>query len=95
MHEHGPQPWVALREALRGHASEAYICAQVEQVTLVNDAESELSELDGIMNLLRADALKTMADALAARVQQGDASAYEEFKRVNERIKALKNSQAV
>jgi DNA primase len=95
MHEHGPQPWVALREALRGHASEAYICAQVEQVTLVNDAASELSELDGIMNLLRADALKTMADALAARVQQGDASAYEEFKRVNDRIKALKNSQAV
>jgi DNA-binding LytR/AlgR family response regulator len=64
-------------------------------VTLVNDAASELSELDGIMNLLRADALKTMADALAARVQQGDASAYEEFKRVNDRIKALKNSQAV
>jgi len=95
MHEHGPQPWVALREALRGHASEAYICAQVEQVTLVNDAASELSELDGIMNLLRADALKTMADALAARVQQGDASAYEEFKRVTDRIKALKNSQAV
>jgi len=95
MHEHGPQPWVALREALRGHASEAYICAQVEQVTLVNDAASELSELDGIMNLLRADALKTMADVLAARVQQGDASAYEEFKRVTDRIKALKNSQAV
>jgi DNA primase len=91
MQEHGPQPWVALREALRGHASEAYVCAQVEQVTLVNDAESELSELDGIMNLLRADALKALADALAARVQQGDATAYEEFKRVTDRIKDLKN----
>jgi len=95
MHEHGPQPWVALREALRGHASEAYVCAQVEQVTLVNDPASELSELNGIMNLLRADALKALADTLAARVQQGDASAYEEFKHVTDRIKALKNSHPV
>ncbi|MDZ4124471.1 MAG: hypothetical protein U1E02_09880, partial [Hydrogenophaga sp.] len=95
MHEHGPQPWAALREALRGHASEAYACAQVEQVTLVNDPASELSELDGIMNLLRADALKALADRLAMQAQQGDASAYEEFKRVSDRIKALKNSQPV
>jgi DNA primase len=95
MHEHGAQPWVALREALRGHASEAYACAQVEQVILVNDPASELSELDGIMNLLRADALKALADALATRVQQGDVSAYEEFKRVTDRIKALKNSQTL
>lgn len=95
MHEHGAQPWVALREALRGHASEAYACAQVEQVILVNDPASELSELDGIMNLLRADALKALADALATRVQQGDVSAYEEFKRVTDRIKVLKNSQTL
>ena len=95
MHEHGAQPWVALREALRGHASEAYACAQVEQVILVNDPASELSELDGIMNLLRADALKALADALATRVQQGDALAYEEFKRVTDRIKALKISQTL
>ncbi len=95
LHEHGPQPWAALREALRGHESEPYICAQVEQVTLVSDQASELSELAGIMDLLRGDTLKALADQLALRVQQGDVSAYEEFKRVTDSIKALKSGTAV
>ncbi|MDP2742968.1 MAG: DNA primase, partial [Hydrogenophaga sp.] len=94
-HEHGPQAWAALREALRGHDNEIWACAQVEQVLLGNDADAELTELGGIMALLREDELKAQADQLAQRVQQGDTSAYEEFKRVNERIKALKTTPLV
>ena len=35
----------ALREALRGHAFEAYACAEVEQATIASDSEAELEEL--------------------------------------------------
>jgi DNA primase len=94
-HEHGPQAWAALREALRGHENEVWACAQVEQVLLGNDADAELTELAGIMQLLREDDLKAQADQLARRVQEGDSSAYEEFKLVNARIKALKTSPLV
>jgi len=95
LHEHGAQPWAALREALRGQPFEAYACAEVEQATIAADSEAELEELAGVMDLLRRDDLKARADALAARVQQGDQSAYEEFKRVSERLRAHKPGQPV
>ena len=95
VHEHGPQPWAALREALRGLEFEAMACTEVEQATMGADTELELAELAGVMDLLRGDALSARADALAQRVAQGDRSAFEEFKRVNEQIKALKSGQSV
>jgi DNA primase len=95
LHEHGPQPWAALREALRGSEYEAFVCAQVEQATAGADPTLELAELNDVMDRLRGDALEALAGLLAARVQGGDASAYEEFKQVNERIKALKSAQSV
>jgi DNA primase len=99
LHEHGPQPWAALREALRGSEHEAFVCAQVEQATAGADTALELAELADVMDRLRGDALEALAGLLAARVQGGDASAYEEFKRINEQVKArnkaLKNSQSV
>ncbi|MBA4260930.1 MAG: DNA primase [Comamonadaceae bacterium] len=95
LHEHGPQPWAALREALRGSEHEAFVCAEVEQATMGADSGLELSELADVMDRLRADALEALAGLLAARVQQGDASAYEDYKRVNERIKTLKSTPPV
>ena len=95
LHEHGPQPWSALREALRGNEHEAFICAEVEQATMGADSALELAELADVMDRLRGDALEALAGLLAARVQQGDASAFEDYKRVNERIKALKSTPPV
>ena len=95
LHEHGPQPWAALREALRGSEHEVFVCAEVEQATMGADSGLELAELADVMDRLRADALEALAGLLAARVQQGDASAYEDYKRVNERIKALKSTPPV
>jgi DNA primase len=95
LHEHGPQPWAALREALRGNDHEAFICAEVEQATMGADSALELAELADVMDRLRGDALEALAGLLAARVQQGDASAFEDYKRVNERIKALKSTPPV
>lgn len=90
VYEHGPVPWAVLRQALRGHALEAYVCAQVQQVAQFGDEAGELSELRSIMDLLRADALRAQAQHLALRVQQGDQSAYADFKRVTDCIRALK-----
>ena len=95
LHEHGPQPWAALREALRGGEHEAFACGQVEQATMGADSALELAELADVMDRLRGDALEALAGLLAARVQQGDATAYEDYKRVNERIKALKSGPPV
>ncbi len=89
LHEHGPQPWAALREALRGHAHEAYVCAQVEQATAGNDAQTEVAELAGVMQLLRRDFLEAEARTLADRVAAGDTGALEEYRRVNAMLQAL------
>jgi DNA primase len=99
LHEHGPQPWAALHEALRGSEHEDFVCAQVEQATAGANPTLELAELADVMDRLRGDVLDALAGLLAARAQGGDALAYAEFKRVNEQIKtrnkALKNSQSV
>jgi DNA primase len=95
LNEHGPQPWAALREALRGHESEVYICAQVEQVLLGDDPEAELSELTDVMNRLRLDALQDKASRLAEQVAQGEAGAMDEYKRVNAQLQALKSAPPV
>ncbi|MDP2263936.1 MAG: DNA primase [Hydrogenophaga sp.] len=93
LHEHGPQPWGALREALRGHEHEAYACAQVEQVTLGSDPASEPAELADVMMRLRRDGLEEKARELAGRVAQGEASALDEYKRVNVQLQALLSGQ--
>ena len=95
LHEHGAQPWAALREALRGHEHEAYVCAQVEQATAGNDAQTELAELAGVMQLLRRDFLEAEARTLADRVAAGDTAALEEYRRVNALLQALLSGSPV
>ncbi len=95
MMEHGPQPWSALREGLRGQPFEEMACKQVELATLGADAQAEREELLGVMNRLREDAWAAEAAALARRVEQGDAGALDEYKRIRDKITALKNGQAV
>lgn len=72
--EHGPQPWSALREGLRGHADEALAVELVDG--LPPDIESDAEELARIL-ALEQDALyaaerQRVAEAAAA----GDAAAY-------------------
>ena len=92
LHEHGPQPWAALREALRGHEHEVFACTQVEQVPPSDDPASELSELGDVMNRLRRDGLEAQARQLADRVAQGDPGALDDYKRVSAQLAALNTS---
>ena len=50
LHEHGPQPWAALREALRGHAHEHHAVLQLTQ--MLDGVESDWGEIRGILTQL-------------------------------------------
>ncbi len=50
LHQHGPQPWAALREALRAHPFEKYAVAQLTQVH--EGIESDWLEVRNILNQL-------------------------------------------
>ena len=47
LHDHGPQPWAALREGLRGHAFEGHATAQLAQIP--EGIESDWSEVRSIL----------------------------------------------
>lgn len=65
LHEHGPQPWAALREGLRGHAYERHATAQIAQIP--EGIESDWTEVRNILDqLLRLRRQQEMSE-LAAR----------------------------
>ena len=66
LHEHGPQPWAALREALRGHPFEQHAIAQLAQVPA--GIESDWLEVRHILDqLTKLDRQREMSE-LAPRV---------------------------
>ena len=74
--DHGPQPWSALREGLRGHAHEAFANEQVARVP--PDIAAEPQELRDILRGERREQLKDHMDqALAA----GDLALYQRLLR--------------
>ena len=65
LHEHGPQPWAALREGLRGHAHEHYAVAQLAQIP--EGVESDWDEMRAILRQLMDLRLDREKSDLAAR----------------------------
>ncbi len=63
LHEHGPQPWAALREGLRGHANEAHAIAQISQIPegIEGDWAEVRSIIDQLLNLARQQEMKELA----------------------------------
>ncbi|QTD46985.1 DNA primase [Ottowia testudinis] len=70
--DHGPQPWSALREALRGHEFESVAVEEVQK--LPPDIVSEPDELRGILRTERREQLKRHMDAALA---DGDMAHYQ------------------
>ena len=89
LHEHGPLPWAALREGLRGHPHEGFAVAQVEQATVAHDAEAELGELGDVMARLRLDEWQRECNALAQHAP-ADEAARERYKELLRRISSEK-----
>ena len=65
LHDHGPQPWAALREGLRGHAHENHAVAQLAQMP--EGVQGDWNELRGILDeLLRASWKREQDEMVAA-----------------------------
>ena len=72
LHEHGSQPWAALREALRGHPFEKHAIAQLTQVH--EGIESDWLEVRNILDqLTKLDRQREMSE-LAPRVTSDPAA---------------------
>jgi DNA primase len=65
LHEHGPQPWAALREGLREHAQEPYALNQLAQIP--EGIESDWSEIRSILDQLIRLAQQSEMQELAQR----------------------------
>jgi DNA primase len=64
LHDHGTQPWAALREGLRGHPHEAHAVAQFTQTA--EDVQGDWSEGREILDELLRAAWKKEQDSLVA-----------------------------
>jgi DNA primase len=65
LHEHGPQPWAALREGLREHPHENYAITQLAQIP--EGIESDWNEVRSILEQLSRLAKQTEMQDLALR----------------------------
>ena len=72
VHEHGPLPWSALREGLRGHALESVAVSAIER--LPDTIVSDLTELQAI---LRHERPRHLQRRMNAALQAGDTTLYE------------------
>jgi DNA primase len=94
LHEHGHQPWAALREALRGHEHEALACQQVEHCALTPGAEEDAEELGSVMNELRRERLERESEALAQQPKP-DVASLHRLREIREQIEHLKRQRTV
>ena len=74
---HGPQPWAALREGLRGHAHETHATAQISQIP--QGIEGDWTEVRSIMNQLLKLNRHAQMNELAARAAT-DPTAMQRYK---------------
>ena len=65
LHDHGEQPWAALREGLRGHAYEQHAVTQIAQMH--DGVESHWSEVRSILDDLFVEQFKHEQAAIVAR----------------------------
>ncbi|MBC7469020.1 MAG: DNA primase [Ramlibacter sp.] len=84
VHDHGPQPWPALRDALQGHEMGAFAVGQVDKV--LPDIENDLQELRQILALERKRRSDEEMTELVTRAGT-DPAAYEQLR---QRVEAQK-----
>lgn len=95
LHEHGPQPWAVLREALRGHAC----AATAERVMTGSHAQTEgdeaelLGELRGLLDRMLVEELMREQKELILRVTR-EPEALARYQELEQRIKHLRGIAA-
>ncbi len=90
LHEHGPQPWAVLREALRGHDCEPL----AERVMTGSHAQTEgdeaelHAELRGLLDRMLIEEFKRQQQELVPRVTR-DPAALAQYQALEQRLKGL------
>ena len=90
LHEHGPQPWAALREGLRGHAHEHYAVAQLAQI--LEGVVSDWDETRRILAQLLDLQLESEKADLAARAAT-DPAAFQRLRELTEQSRVKKAAE--
>ncbi|MBC7548809.1 MAG: hypothetical protein H7224_09260, partial [Polaromonas sp.] len=72
LHEHGPQPWAALREGLRGHANERHAVMQINQ--MMDGVQPDWNEVRSILTQLLTLKRDAEITELAARAHEDPAA---------------------
>jgi DNA primase len=92
LHEHGPLPWGALKEALSGHTEETHILRLMVDTPVppepASESAKELRDLLNRMLLEQIEKQKNQASAAAA----SDPTAFARYRELNERWHQLKQS---
>ncbi len=91
MHERGPQPWGAIHEGLRGHASEELALRVMAdpQLTSIENEKAAIDELRNLVIRMHIEVLEAMKDQASAEVGK-DPSALQRFQELHARWLALK-----
>ncbi len=85
-HEHGSQPWVALREGLQDHESEAFALKLMSGFELgtANDEPEAMAELRHLLNRMLIEQLKT-DETLAIEASRTDPNALQRYRELQAR----------
>jgi DNA primase len=95
LHEHGPQPWVALREGLRGLQEENIavpLMTGFELNTAVEKEES-MSELRNLLNRMLVDRLKAQ-ETETIQAAKADPTALQRYREIQTRRLELEHALA-
>jgi DNA primase len=96
LHEHGPQPWAALREGLREHENEALatkLMAGAESVGLTEPGTEAPQELRNLLNRMLIEQLK-LQETEAITAATADPTALERYRALQVRRLALEATLA-
>ena len=85
LHEHGPQPWAALREGLRGHPNESHAIAQISQIP--EGIEGDWTEVRRILKQLLKLSRQQEMKELATRAGS-DPAALERYRELAASLKS-------
>ena len=93
LHEHGPQPWAAAREGLRGHASEA-LAVRLMGTTDMASGDDHKDTLDELRNLLRRMLVEDLKaqETRAIEASRSDPLALERYRELQARRRTLESA---
>jgi DNA primase len=93
LHEHGPQPWVALREGLRDHESEPFAIKLMTGFELgaCDDAQEAKTELRSLLNRMLIEELKVQ-ETHAIEAAKADPAALLRYRELQARRLVLESA---